>query len=142
MAYDGKDLEIMTTAASTSISRICSVSSSTRSATSLGIPEVRRRRDDLETSRASREVWRPTSATTSCPRSCRRSSRAALKRRSKDIADYPNPDLAIEIDISPPEVDREDIYKSLQVAEIWRFDGEEVTIEQLREDGTYVTVAR
>ncbi len=57
-----------------------------------------------------------------------------------DIAEYPNPDLAIEIDISPPEVDREGIYKSLQVAEIWRFDGEEVTIEQLREDGTYVTV--
>ena len=42
-----------------------------------------------------------------------------------DIADYPNPDLAIEIDISPPEVDREGIYKSLKVAEIWRFDGEE-----------------
>ncbi len=54
-----------------------------------------------------------------------------------DIADYPNPDLAVEIDISPPEVDREDIYKRLQVAEIWRFDGEDVTIEQLREDGTY-----
>ena len=55
-----------------------------------------------------------------------------------DIADYPNPDLAIEIDISPPEVDREGIYESLQVAEIWRFDGDEVTIEQLGEDGTYV----
>src|SRR5438045_881021 len=63
---------------------------------------------------------------------------AAIKRRSKDIADYPNPDLAIEIDISPPEVDRMGIYESLQVAEIWRFDGEEVTIEQLQADGTYV----
>lgn len=62
---------------------------------------------------------------------------AALKRRSMDIADYPNPDMAVEIDISPPEVDREGIYKSLKVAEIWRFDGEEVTIEQLQEDGTY-----
>ena len=54
-----------------------------------------------------------------------------------DIADYPNPDMAVEIDISPPQVDREGIYKSLKVAEIWRFDGEDVTIEQLREDGTY-----
>ena len=62
---------------------------------------------------------------------------AALKRRSMDIADYPNPDMAVEIDISPPQVDREGIYKSLKVAEIWRFDGEDVTIEQLREDGTY-----
>jgi hypothetical protein len=57
-----------------------------------------------------------------------------------NIADYPNPDMAIEVDISPPAVDREDIYKKLQVAETWYFDGEEVTIEQLGEDGTY-TVA-
>jgi hypothetical protein len=63
---------------------------------------------------------------------------AARKRRSMDIADYPNPDMAIEIDISPPQVDREGIYKSLQVTEIWRFDGEDVTIERLGEDGTYV----
>ena len=51
---------------------------------------------------------RPTSATTSIPRSWRPA--AAMKRRSKNIADYPNPDLAIEIDISPPEVDRPGIY--------------------------------
>ena len=68
--------------------------------------------------------------------------RAALKRRSKDIADYPNPDMAIEIDISPPAVDREDIYKKLQVAEIWYFDGEELTIEQLGEDGTYAVASQ
>ena len=67
---------------------------------------------------------------------------AALKRRSKDIADYPNPDMAIEIDISPPAVDREDIYKKLQVAEIWYFDGEELTIEQLGEDGTYAVASQ
>jgi Uma2 family endonuclease len=62
---------------------------------------------------------------------------AARKRRSLDIADYPNPDMAVEVDISPPAVDREDIYKKLQVAEIWYFDGEELTIEQLGEDGNY-----
>jgi hypothetical protein len=62
---------------------------------------------------------------------------AARKRRSMDIADYPDPDMAIEVDISPPEVDREEIYKQLQVAEIWYFDGEEATIEQLGEDGNY-----
>ena len=62
---------------------------------------------------------------------------AAIARRSKDIADYPNPDMAIEVDLSPPQVDRESIYKGLRVAEIWYFDGSEVTIEQLGEDGNY-----
>src|SRR5262249_24200978 len=61
----------------------------------------------------------------------------ARKRRSLDIADYPNPDMAVEVDISRPAVDREDIYKKLHVAEIWYFDGEELTIEQLGEDGNY-----
>jgi Uma2 family endonuclease len=65
---------------------------------------------------------------------------AAVKRRSMNIADYPNPDLAIEIDISPPEVDRLGIYAAMKVAEIWRFDGDKVTIEQLQEDGTYLEV--
>ncbi len=61
----------------------------------------------------------------------------ARARKSRDVADYPNPDLAIEVDSSEPEVDRGDIYQLLQVAEICYFDGEEVTVEQLREDGTY-----
>ncbi len=75
-------------------------------------------------------------ATTSWPEKIRLVA-AALKRRPRNVADYPNPDMAVEIDISPPEVDREGIYKRLQVAEIWYFDGEDVTIEQLGEDGTY-----
>src|SRR4051794_38692065 len=44
-------------------------------------------------------------------------------RRSMKIADYPNPDLAIEVDITPPKVDRPGIYAALKVAELWRFDG-------------------
>jgi len=48
----------------------------------------------------------------------------ALARRSNSIADYPNPDLGIEVDISPSKIDRPGIYAALQVAEIWRFDGE------------------
>ena len=46
---------------------------------------------------------------------------AALKHGSDDIADYPNPDLAIEVDPSPPQVDRAGIYAALRVAEVWRF---------------------
>ena len=38
-------------------------------------------------------------------------------RKLKDIADYPNPDLATEIDISSPQIDRPSIYAALNVAE-------------------------
>ena len=34
----------------------------------------------------------------------------ALAQGSDDVADYPNPDLAIEVDISPPQIDRAGIY--------------------------------
>jgi Uma2 family endonuclease len=62
---------------------------------------------------------------------------AALKRRSRNIDDYPNPDLAIEIDMSPPQIDRDAIYAVLHVPELWRFDGETVVIVQLGPDGVY-----
>ena len=62
----------------------------------------------------------------------------ALARESKDPADYPWPDLAIEIDISPPEVDRPSIYAALRVAEVWRLvKGKTLIIEQLQPDGSY-----
>jgi Uma2 family endonuclease len=65
-------------------------------------------------------------------------------QRSLDIADYPNPDLAIEVDMSPPKIDRPGIYAALKVAEVWRFDGErqQVFIERLEGDGTYRIVDR
>jgi len=52
-------------------------------------------------------------------------SDAAKARRSKDVADYPNPDLSIEVDISPSRIDRPGIYAALVVAEVWRFDHEQ-----------------
>ena len=62
----------------------------------------------------------------------------ALARQSKDPADYPWPDLAIEIDISPPEVNRPSIYAALHVAEVWRLvKGKTLIIEQLQPDGSY-----
>jgi len=63
---------------------------------------------------------------------------AALNRGSDSIADYPNPDLAIEVDISPPQVDRAGIYAALRVAEVWRFDGRQVTIDRLTPEGVYI----
>jgi Uma2 family endonuclease len=66
----------------------------------------------------------------------------AIERWSKDVSEYPNPNLAIEVDVSPSEIDRPAIYAALRVAEVWRFDGERkrIVIERLREDGTYQTV--
>lgn len=64
----------------------------------------------------------------------------AMARKIKDIAAYPNPDMAIEIDLSTPEVDRPSIYAALQVAELWRFDGDDFFIENLQPDGTYQLV--
>jgi Uma2 family endonuclease len=62
----------------------------------------------------------------------------ALARESKDPADYPWPDLAVEIDISYPEADRPSIYSALRVAEVWRLTrGRTLVIEQLQPDGSY-----
>jgi Uma2 family endonuclease len=66
-----------------------------------------------------------------------RVARDAFARKSKDKADYPHPDLAIEIDLSRPKVDRPSIYGALGVVEVWRFDGETLLIEQLQADGSY-----
>ena len=67
---------------------------------------------------------------------------AAWARKAKKIADYPNPDLAIEVDVSDPKIDRAGIYSKLRVAEVWRFDGETVVIEQLQDDGSYKPATR
>ena len=64
----------------------------------------------------------------------------ARARNSDDIADYPNPDLAIEVDLSRSQIDRPSIYATLKVPEIWRFDGTRLVIEQLGPDGIYFPV--
>ncbi len=76
--------------------------------------------------------------TTSTPKSCE--SRDAFARKSNDPADFPNPDLAIEIDLSRPKVDRPSIYAVLGVVEVWQFDGETLVIEHLQADGSYASV--
>ena len=67
-------------------------------------------------------------------------AKAAMAQGSNDVADYPNLDLAIEVDISPSQVDRPEIYAKLQVAEVWRFDGQILTIERLDDRGRYLPV--
>lgn len=69
-------------------------------------------------------------------------ARAALRRRENDVAAYPNPDLAVEIDVSPSLVDRPAIYAALGVAEVWRFDGRIVRIDALAGVGGYLASLR
>jgi len=69
-------------------------------------------------------------------------ARAALSRRENDVSAYPNPDLAIEIDLSPSLVDRPAIYAALRVPEVWRFDGEVVRIDRLTAAGGYASSPR
>jgi Uma2 family endonuclease len=67
--------------------------------------------------------------------------RAALARMSNDLADYPNPDLAVEIDIAPSKIDRPGIYAALKVFEIWHCDDEgRIMIDQLGDDNQYAAV--
>jgi Uma2 family endonuclease len=67
---------------------------------------------------------------------------AGLVQWSARIKDYPNPDLAVEVDISRPKIDRPGIYAALQVPEVWRIRDKKVSIQQLQPDGTYAPATR
>ena len=66
----------------------------------------------------------------------------ARSRGSRHVTDLPNPDMAIEVDISPPEIDRAGIYAALGVAEVWRFADGVLLIERLTPQGAYVSVEK
>jgi Uma2 family endonuclease len=70
------------------------------------------------------------------------SASSLISRRVNDVSAYPNPDLAIEVDISPPKADRQAIYAAMGVAEFWSFDGQDLTIQRLDENGRYQKVER
>ena len=55
---------------------------------------------------------------------------------------HPAPDLAIEIDILSPSISREPIYARLGVPEIWRYDGRQIRVLVLQQDGSYANAAR
>ncbi|MGO9597389.1 MAG: hypothetical protein ACLP7Q_05145 [Isosphaeraceae bacterium] len=67
---------------------------------------------------------------------------AGRKKKSNDAKDYPNPDLAIEVDLSPPKIDREGVYVALGVTELWTFDGSTLVISRLGNDRKYCKVEK
>ena len=112
--YDGKDLEVMAKAEARGLSRRL-----------LDWFDRRRRRgirDPLQGPGARRPGNEPRDR--AGPRGGRvllflgreaaHDAASAAARDSRDIADYPNPDLAIEVDISRPQVDRAGIYAALR----------------------------
>jgi Putative restriction endonuclease len=134
LAYDGKDLELMTTGH-------IHESFKMRMGTFVGAVTAGLDVDHLSAGQTT-ESDRGLEADQSYyfdPEKLR-VARAALARRSMDLADYPKLDMAIEIDISRSQVDRPSIYKALRVAEVWRFNGITLVIEQLQPDGSYVRV--
>ena len=54
----------------------------------------------------------------------------------------PPPDLAIEVDITSSSLDRMGIYASLGIPEVWRCDGETLTVQLLQPDGSYAPAPR
>lgn len=54
-----------------------------------------------------------------------------------DLAVDPPPDLAIEVDISPPDVAKQPIYAALGVPEVWRYDGRRMAVMLRTATGTY-----
>ena len=65
-----------------------------------------------------------------------------MEKQSNKVIDYPNPDLVIEVDISPSRIDRPGIYGVLQVPELWRLRDRMVSIEQLVSSGVFVAMER
>ena len=51
--------------------------------------------------------------------------------RQLDLRIHPPPDLAIEVDVTNPSLDRFGIYAKLGVPELWRLDGDELTFHLL-----------
>lgn len=60
------------------------------------------------------------------------------KKKEIDLAIDPPPDLAIEVEISPPHLDIESVYAAIGVPEIWRYNGESLRILERQPDGTYL----
>ena len=65
---------------------------------------------------------------------------AVASKDELDLAIDPPPDLALEIDISPPEVARQPIYAAMGVPEVWRFNGRGVEFLERNESGRYTAI--
>jgi len=136
MAYDGRDLEIMTKGPDHEDYRQVLGHLVVEIARSLKLPL----KGLGETTWKRAEIQRGIEADQCYYFSPEKLRAAAKSRGDNDVTAFPNPDLAIEIDLSPSLIDRPGIYAAMGVAEVWRFDGKTLTIERLGPDGQYEEV--
>lgn len=62
-------------------------------------------------------------------------------RTELDLTEDPPPDLAIEVDLGRPALDRSALYAAFGVPELWRYNGRELSIFRLDAQGRYVLAA-
>jgi len=62
---------------------------------------------------------------------------ATVRQVEIDLSIHPPPDLVVESDYSNSSLPREPVYAGLGMPELWRFDGETLTIRRLGADGRY-----
>lgn len=135
LAYDGEDLELMTTGHLHELFK--ELLGSVMRALMLGL--------GIEFGTGGQATWKSDEADRGLEADLSyyfdpgkiRLARELAARKSNDPADYPVPDLTVEIDVSTPQVDRPAIYALLRFPEVWRFDGDVVRFEQLQPDGSY-----
>ena len=58
---------------------------------------------------------------------------ALVRGKTVDLEQDPPPDLVVEVDITHTDIDKNQLYARLGVAEFWRYDGKELRIFQLQE---------
>ncbi len=135
MAYDGKDLEIMTLGPKHEQSR--GLLGSFIEAVAEGLEVDFRPAGSTTWKRAAKRRGVESDQCYYFQRTKLEASDAAASRDSNDVGDYPDPDLAAEIDISTAKIDRLKIYAALKVSEVWRFKEGAISIERLRPAGVY-----
>jgi Uma2 family endonuclease len=59
-----------------------------------------------------------------------------------DLAIDPPPDLAIEVDLTSSSLNKQPIYASLRIPEVWRYDGRNLEVLRLAADGGYAAAER
>jgi Uma2 family endonuclease len=138
--YDGKDLEVMTKGwmhggYNNLLGKLVAIVTEEFDIPCMGLRDTTWKRPDIFRGLEADECYyfRPEKLAAAAD---------AWSRGSREIADIPNPDLAIEVDISPPQVDRAGIYAALGVAEVWRFVDNVLVIERLTPQGTYAAAPR
>jgi len=130
--YDRGRLEIMTTSSRHKrwkklLARFFEVLTQELNLPILGLGSFTFQREDLDRGLEPDECWYIAH------------EREVRDREQIDLSVDPPPDLVVEIEVSRSVIDRLGILGALGVPEIWRFDGERLTLMRLTDDGRYET---